>query len=75
MMIKFNFISVLFFSIFSNFLISQQLIINEVSQGASGNKEYVEILVIPGTTPYSCTNYCIDIRGWIFDDNNGYFSG
>lgn len=75
MMIKFNFISVLFFSIFSNFLISQQLIINEVSQGASGNKEYVEILVIPGNTPYSCTNYCIDIRGWIFDDNNGYFSG
>ncbi|MEL6675847.1 MAG: T9SS type A sorting domain-containing protein [Bacteroidota bacterium] len=45
------------------------LILNEFSQGASGGQEFVEFLVVgtPGTT--------VDIRGWIFDDNNGDFSG
>lgn len=56
-------------------LLSQSLIINEVSQGATGAQEYVELLVLPGNTVYTCNNYCIDIRGWIIDDNNGYFSG
>jgi len=54
---------------------SQTLIINEVSQGPSLSKEYVELLVIPGTGPYQCSSYCLDLRGWIIDDNNGYFSG
>ena len=35
----------------------------------------MELLVIPGTSPYNCTNYCLDLRNWIIDDNNGYFSG
>jgi gliding motility-associated-like protein len=66
----------LLFIIFSpSSLFSQQLVINEVSQGPSGSKEYVEFLVIPGTGSYQCNNYCIDLRNWIIDDNNGYFSG
>lgn len=69
-------ISFLFFVLFvTNYSLSQTLIINEISQGPSGNKEYVELLVIPGNIPYNCTNYCQDLRNWILDDNNGYFSG
>jgi len=54
---------------------SQTLIINEVSQGASGNMEYVEFVVVDTTAFYDCglsTPPCVDIRGWIFDDNSGY---
>ena len=57
-------------------LFSQSLIINEVSQGPSGSKEYVELLVIPGVNYNPCvagTN-CLDLKDWIIDDNNGYFS-
>lgn len=46
------------------------LIVNEVSQGPSGSKEYMEFLVI-GNNPCGT----IDIRNLIFDDNNGDFSG
>ncbi len=56
-------------------LFAQNLIVNEVSQGPTGSKEYVEFLVIPGTGPYQCSDYCLDLRGWIIDDNNGYFTG
>jgi gliding motility-associated-like protein len=57
-------------------LFSQSLIINEVSQGPTGSKEYVELLVIPGVNYNPCvagTN-CLDLKNWIIDDNNGYFS-
>ena len=57
-------------------LFSQSLIINEVSQGPTGSKEYVELLVIPGVNYNPCiagTN-CLDLKDWIIDDNNGYFS-
>ena len=57
---------------------AQSLVINEVSQGSSFAKEYVELLVIPDPSqPVSCTEIlpCLDLRGWIFDDNNGYFTG
>ncbi|TAE46707.1 MAG: T9SS C-terminal target domain-containing protein [Bacteroidetes bacterium] len=49
--------------------LEEGLIVNEFSNGPSGNKEWVEFLVVgaPGTT--------VDIRGWAFDDNNGNFSG
>lgn len=51
---------------------SQQLVLNEVSQGASGAKEYVE-LVVAGTP--SCTgNNSMDLRNYILDDNNGSFA-
>ena len=44
------------------------LMLNEFSQGSSGGKEYIELLVVgePATT--------VDLRGWIIDDNNGDFS-
>ncbi|HYG51209.1 MAG TPA: gliding motility-associated C-terminal domain-containing protein [Flavobacteriales bacterium] len=48
---------------------------NEVSNGPSGNKEYVEFVVVDTAAYYDCglsTPPCIDIRGWIFDDNSGY---
>jgi len=57
----------------SYFAFNQSLIINEVSQGPSGSKEYVELLVIPTSTTQNCET-CMDLRGWIIDDNNGYFS-
>lgn len=51
---------------------SQQLIINEVSQG-SGSGEYVEFVVIGNPTCQTPVP-CIDLRGVIIDDNNGYFA-
>ncbi|MDG1840761.1 MAG: gliding motility-associated C-terminal domain-containing protein [Crocinitomicaceae bacterium] len=54
-----------------HFYYSQKLILNEISQGSSGGKEYVELLVVPTG---NCHN-CIDLREWIIDDNNGFFSG
>ena len=57
---------------------TQSLVINEVAQGLVGNEEFVELLVIPDPSQtILCTEIlpCLDLRGWIFDDNNGYFSG
>lgn len=47
-----------------------QLVINEVSQGTEGAKEYVELLVFGTPT---CSSSTVDLRGWIIDDNNGTF--
>lgn len=47
-----------------------QLLVNEFSQGLSGSKEYIEF-VVKGQR--SCNDSCADIRGWIFDDNNGWY--
>jgi gliding motility-associated-like protein len=54
---------------------AQTLVMNEVSQGAAFNQEYVEFIVVDSTIVYDCSSLdppCIDIRGWIFDDNSGY---
>ena len=62
-----------FLSGFSYF--SQTLVINEVSNGPAGNQEYLELVVVDTQTVYQCnTSFppCIDIRGWIIDDNSGY---
>lgn len=67
--------TLLLFVLLSVHVSSQTLIMNEVSNGPSGNQEYVEFVVASNTVTYSCTNStppCIDIRGWIFDDNSGY---
>ncbi len=47
---------------------AQGLIVNEISQGDSGQKEFAELVVVgpPCTT--------VDIREWIIDDNNGDFT-
>lgn len=72
---KIVFLFALSFSILSS-LSAQSLRINEVSNGTTGSEEYVELVVI-GTPLTSCnqTPTCLDLRGWIVDDNNGYFSG
>ena len=51
---------------------SQQLIINEVSQG-TGSKEYVEFVVAGNPTCITPVP-CMDLRGVVLDDNNGYFA-
>jgi gliding motility-associated-like protein len=54
---------------------NQTLIINEVSNGPSGNQEYIELVVADTVVSYNCNLSappCIDIRGWIIDDNSGY---
>ncbi|MDG2154097.1 MAG: hypothetical protein P8K10_09215, partial [Crocinitomicaceae bacterium] len=56
---------------FAGSAVSQTLVINEFSNGPSGTQEYLEVIVIDTSTSTSC-NPCIDIRGWIIDDNNGY---
>jgi len=66
LLLIFNIITINFFS--------QSLVINEVSQGPSGNKEYVELVVV--WNPTCVTNKpCVDLRGYIIDDNNGRFAG
>ena len=70
--------SLILFSVYfllSGFSFGQTLIINEVSQGETGGMEYVEFVVVDSTVNYNCasaTPPCIDIRGWIIDDNSGY---
>lgn len=54
----------------------QGIVINEISQGTSGSQEYVEFLVTgPNLVNCNDTPPCIDLRGYIFDDNNGYLNG
>lgn len=60
---------------FSFFSLAQTptLVINEVSNGASGTKEYFEFLVDgPKTNPCQAP-VTLDLRDWIIDDNNGFF--
>lgn len=64
---KFFFFLLLFFTCTNS--LSAQLIINEVSQGSGGTKEYVELLVTG--TPNCVSVPTVDLRGWYIDDNNG----
>lgn len=58
------------------FILGQSIVINEISQGASGAKEYVELLVTgPVLTACDEEPVCLDLRNWIIDDNNGYLNG
>ena len=49
---------------------AQGIIINEVSNGESGTREYVELLVV-GSQSQSTGS--VDLTNWIIDDNNGEF--
>lgn len=70
-----RFLPILFTVCFISNFSAQSLRINEVSQGPSGSKEYVELVVTgPVLTNCSSQPQCLDLRGWILDDNNGYFS-
>ncbi|MDH4474644.1 MAG: gliding motility-associated C-terminal domain-containing protein [Fluviicola sp.] len=71
----FSFIVYFSFTLCFNSITAQTLIMNEVSNGPAGNQEYVEFVVVDTSVSYNCnstTPPCIDIRGWIFDDNSGY---
>jgi|GEM_PF-5619142 len=48
------------------------MIVNEFSNGPSGAKEWVELLVIGDPLDPTAP---VDLTGWIFDDNNGDFEG
>lgn len=51
----------------------QTVVINEVSNGPAGNQEYMELVVVPDGPFDPCIPPpCLDLRGWIVDDNNGY---
>ncbi|MCC6540766.1 MAG: hypothetical protein IT225_00950, partial [Flavobacteriales bacterium] len=53
--------------------VGQTVIIQEVSNGPAGSMEYVELLVVPDTPADPCIPAtCLDLRGWMIDDNNGY---
>lgn len=45
------------------------LIMNEASNGVSGTEEFLEMVLVG--TAADCN---VDLRGWMFDDNNGDFS-
>jgi hypothetical protein len=51
-------------------LYSQGLIVNEISNGISGTKEFIELLVVGSVSQPSGL---VDISGWVIDDNNGDF--
>jgi gliding motility-associated-like protein len=60
------------FLLLCGFISKAQLVVNEVSQGASLNKEYAELVVVGSPT---CTTVpCFDLRGYYVDDNNGTFA-
>ena len=70
--IKLMIVSLLLWSI----TVGQSIRINEFSQGTSGAKEWVE-LVVGSSTPINNSNCVlakVNIAGWILDDNNGDFS-
>ena len=47
------------------------VIVNEASNGTGGVREFIELVVLGPSGGGSCT---FDVRGFIFDDNNGDFS-
>ena len=67
-----------FFLLLPVTILSQTIRINEFSNGPSGSKEWIEILVTP-TSPTipslkTCFYNSVNIAGWVIDDNNGDFS-
>lgn len=52
---------------------AQGIILNEASNGNTGSREFFEFVVVGADPTTSCGT--VDLRGWIFDDNNGDFSG
>ncbi len=49
---------------------SQGIIINEISNGTSGTKEFIEFLVVGS---HAQPIGLVSLRNWVFDDNNGDF--
>ncbi len=61
---------IIFQLFFINNLKSQGIVINEISNGTSGAKEFIELLVIGSATNPTSR---VDINNWLIDDNNGDF--
>jgi hypothetical protein len=55
-----------------SWVFSQGAIVNEFSNGPSGNQEFVELVAIGPPANPNCGP--VDLRGWLLDDNNGDFS-
>lgn len=49
---------------------AQGVIVNEISQGPTASKEFIELLVVGSATQPTGT---VDLRDWIIDDNSGAF--
>ncbi len=49
---------------------AQHLAVNEFSRGDAGAREYIELVVAGNRT--CAGDSCLDIRGWIIDDINGW---
>ena len=62
-------LTVVIFCLCASYHVNAQLVLNEMSQGQSGTKEYIELVVIGSR---SCTDTTADIRNWVIDDNNGW---
>jgi len=53
-------------------VLSAGLVVNELSNGTSGSREFFEFLVVgDAINPVGA----VDLNGWIFDDQNGDWSG
>jgi hypothetical protein len=50
------------------------LMVNEVSNGNSGQKEFIELIAASSSEASCSTSDSVDISNWIIDDNNGYLS-
>ncbi len=66
-------LSIFLFALFGiSTSVAQTIVINELSNGPSLAKEYVELLVIGNP---DCSGIpTLDIRGYYIDDNNGTFA-
>lgn len=48
----------------------QGVVVNEISQGADGKMEYIELMVVGKKT---CISNSVNLSGWIIDDHNGRY--
>ena len=65
-----NFLIKIILFLFPTIIYSQGMIVNELSNGQNGAKEYIELVVI-GSSSNPLGN--VNLEGWIIDDNNGDF--
>jgi hypothetical protein len=50
------------------------LLVNEISNGKSGQQEFIELIAGSSSEAACASSDSVDISGWIIDDNNGYLS-
>lgn len=57
---------------FSGTALAQGIIVNEASNGTSGSKEFIELMVVGSSVN---PTGLVDLHDWIIDDNNGEWEG